>query len=55
VTVYVITPVCTVELRTLTPDQLLDLLTDDHPAGWLASVAMLPLFAHAAIRHHQLA
>jgi hypothetical protein len=33
VTIYVIVPERTVELRTLTPDQLLDLLPDDHPAS----------------------
>jgi hypothetical protein len=33
VNIYVITPERTVELRTLTPDQLLDLLPADHPAS----------------------
>jgi hypothetical protein len=33
VNIYLIAPDRTVELRTLTPDQLLDLLPDDHPAS----------------------
>ena len=33
VNIYVIVPERTVELRTLTPDQLLELLPDDHPGG----------------------
>jgi hypothetical protein len=33
VTIYVVVPERTVELRTLTPDQLLDLLPDDQPGG----------------------
>jgi hypothetical protein len=33
VTIYVIAPGRTIELRTLTPDQLLDLALDDHPAS----------------------
>lgn len=33
VTIYLIAPERTVELRTLTPDQLLDLLPDDQPAS----------------------
>jgi len=33
VTIYLIAPDRTVELRTLTPDQLLDLLSGDHPAS----------------------
>jgi 3-methyladenine DNA glycosylase/8-oxoguanine DNA glycosylase len=33
VNIYVIAPERAVELRTLTPDQLLDLLTDDDPAS----------------------
>ena len=31
--IHFIAPGRTVELRTLTPDQLLDLLTDDHPVS----------------------
>ena len=33
VTIYVVVPERTVELRPLTPDQLLDLLPDDQPGG----------------------
>jgi hypothetical protein len=33
VTIYVVVPERTVELRPLTPDQLLDLLPDDQPGS----------------------
>jgi hypothetical protein len=33
VTIYVVVPERTVELRTLTPDQFLDLLPEDHPGS----------------------
>jgi 3-methyladenine DNA glycosylase/8-oxoguanine DNA glycosylase len=33
VNIYLLAPARAVELRTLTPDQLLDLLTDDHPVS----------------------
>ena len=33
VTIYVVVPERVVELRTLTPDQLLELLPDDQPGG----------------------
>jgi hypothetical protein len=33
VTIYVIVPEPAVELRTLTPDELLDLLPEDHPSS----------------------
>jgi hypothetical protein len=33
VNIYLVVPARTVELRTLTPDQLLDLLPGDHPAS----------------------